>query len=353
MAVEAVKDGSTIRRAAIEYGVKKSTLHDYYSGKVRFGAHQGPERYLSDEEEHELYTFLVKCAKIGFAKSQKEVLALVCAIVADKKKVDVEEVTITSGWWSSFKKRYPQLTVHSGTKLAYVRAIAQDPEVFDNYFDILEANMKKNNFIDNPHCIFNCDESGFPLDHKPGKLIALKGMKQVNSTTSGDKSQITILACVSAAGQILPPMIIFDRKRLRTEFTHNEINGTLYGLSDKGWIDAELFELWFEKLFLKHAPLQRPLLLLLDGHSAHYHPSLIRKALLNKVVLFCLPPHTTHLAQPLDKTCFSPLKSAWHQECFNFMAANPGKTVNRYNFNEIFSKAWAKGMTPANAISGF
>ena len=161
-------------------------------------------------------------------------------------------------------------------------------------------------------------------------------MKQLDHATSGDKSQVTVLACVSAAGQILPPMVIFDWKRLKVEFHKNEISGTLHGLSSKGWIDAELFEYWFERLFIKYAPAQRPLLLLLDGHSSHYQPSLIRKAILNKVIIFCLPSHTTHLAQPLDKTCFSPLKTAWREECFKYMSANIGKVVNRYNFNEIF-----------------
>ena len=42
-------------------------------------------------------------------------------------------------------------------------------------------------------------------------------------------------------------MVIFDRKRLKHK---NEMGGTLYGLS-KGWIDAELFEYWFERLFIK------------------------------------------------------------------------------------------------------
>ena len=71
----------------------------------------------------------------------------------------------------------------------------------------------------------------------------------------------------------------------------------------KGWIDRELFEEWFMQHLLTHIPPQRPVLLLLDGHSSHYHLSLICKAVENGLILFCLPQHTTHLAQPLDKSC--------------------------------------------------
>ncbi len=49
------------------------------------------------------------------------------------------------------------------------------------------------------------------MDHKPGKLI---GLRYLNMTTSGNKAQLTVLACVSAAGYAIPPMILFDRRRL-------------------------------------------------------------------------------------------------------------------------------------------
>ena len=132
-------------------------------------------------------------------------------------------------------------------------------------------------------------------------------------------------------------MIIFDRKRLKPEFTVGEIPGTLYAMSKSGWIDSELFEDWFSKHFLSHAPSSRPLLLLLYGHSSHYQPLVVKKAAKSGVILFCLPSHTTHLPQPLDRACFSPLKAAWNAECQLFMCANPEKVVSRYNFKTRYS----------------
>ena len=69
--------------------------------------------------------------------------------------------------------------------------------------------------------------------------------------------------------------------------------------------------------------------------------------------MFCLPPHTTHLLQPLDKTCFSPLKGYWNEECQKYMSSNSGRVVNRFNFSEIFAKAWKKAMVPSIISSGF
>ena len=106
--------------------------------------------------------------------------------------------------------------------------------------------------------------------HKPPKFIAQKGRKKVHYQTSGNKPQITVLACGNAAGCTIPPMVIFEGKRLNPEWTKGEVPDTLYGMSDKGWTDMELFSYWISDLFIAHIPPARPIILLLDGHSSHY-----------------------------------------------------------------------------------
>ena len=62
-ALQAVRlEGTSVRRAAEEYGVPRSTLGDRVSGRVCHGAVSGPPRYLSEEEEEELVRFLLGCA---------------------------------------------------------------------------------------------------------------------------------------------------------------------------------------------------------------------------------------------------------------------------------------------------
>lgn len=197
------------------------------------------------------------------------------------------------------------------------------------------------------------DESGLPLDHKPSKVIALKGTKKVHCRTSGNKMQITILACASAAGSVIPPMVIFEGKRLNPEWTKGEVAGTLYGMSDKGWTDMELFSYWMKDLFLPNIPPVRPVLLLLDGHSSHYEPDIIRYAASQGVIVVCLPPHTTHVSQPLDVSFFKPLKSYWSEVCHRYMQDNPGRVVTKYQFSSLFSTAWYKTVRPENIIAGF
>ena len=301
-AYEAVKGGQSVRRTAEQYNIPKSTLADRVSGRVKFGSHSGPERYLTDMEEEELVSFICQSARMGYAKTKREIFAIVEEVLSRNGK----EVHLSNGWWVAFSSRHPYLTLRTVEKLSYSRLMANDSNIMQRYFDLLEQALADNKLLERPSQIFNCDESGLPLDHAPGPVVGIKGQKHPRATTSGNKKQITVLACANAAGHVVPPLVIFGRKALNPALTIGEVPGTMYGLSEKGWIDSEIFENWFTHHFLVHSPSTRPLLLLLDGHSTHYNPAFIRRAAEEQVIIFCLPPNSTHLTQPLDKGVFWP-----------------------------------------------
>ena len=105
--------------------------------------------------------------------------------------------------------------------------------------------------------------------------------------------------------------------------------------------------------FIPQAVSARPLLLMLDGHSSHYQPELVRFAQEHDIVLFCLPPHTTHESQPLDTAVFGPLKKHWRDVCHEYIQEHPGRVISKYQFSPLLNKAWMSTMTPANICSGF
>ncbi len=63
-------------------------------------------KYLNDIEECELVDFLLRCAKIGYPKSRKQVMGIV------QRVIDVNGVmrVVSDGWWTSFSRRHPRLT---------------------------------------------------------------------------------------------------------------------------------------------------------------------------------------------------------------------------------------------------
>ena len=95
---EAIKKGLSFCKAEKEFGVPSSTLHDHASSHVAPGAHSGPPKYLSDNEEKELVDFLLG-SRIGYACTRKQVLALVEATVTEKRGT---QVILSIGLWFGF-----------------------------------------------------------------------------------------------------------------------------------------------------------------------------------------------------------------------------------------------------------
>ncbi|XP_033755666.1 uncharacterized protein LOC117338421 [Pecten maximus] len=124
-------------------------------------------------------------------------------------------------------------------------------------------------------------------------------------------------------------------------------------ISPNGWIDSELFETWVTEHFLKHIPAVRPVLLLLDGHSTHVRLEVVMKCKENAIILFALPPHTTHKLQPLDRGCFKPLKEHYKIECKDFMEKNPRRVVSRFVFGKLFGAVYTKSLCPSTIINAF
>ena len=121
--------------------------------------------------------------------------------------------------------------MRSADPLSYVQTTAFSQETLNAYFNLLEKTLRDKGLLDKPNFIYNIDKSGMSLDHKQLKRI---GSKKVHGIASGNKSQVTIVACANAAGILLPPMVIFKGERLNYDYTKGEVPGTLYGMSPNG-----------------------------------------------------------------------------------------------------------------------
>lgn len=92
-------------------------------------------------------------------------------------------------------------------------------------------------------------------------------------------------------------------------------------------MDSEIYANWFEKVFLPNITAERPVLLILDGHSSHVSLPLIQKAAENTVIRLKLPPHTTHVSQPMDVGVIKGLKDDWDKKLTKWQRENPRKRI--------------------------
>ena len=99
----------------------------------------------------------------------------------------------------------PKHNLRAAVPFSLARAVASDSEVINKYFDMLEECLQQNEILNKLALIFNCDETGLPLNPTCLKVVDNVGSKNPSFITSGDKSQLTVLACSSAAGYTIPP----------------------------------------------------------------------------------------------------------------------------------------------------
>ena len=248
--MDSVFDGMSANKAADLHGVPHSTPKDRTGGRVIHRCNPDPKPYLNSEEERELVGYLIKASYIGYGKSRRDVLSLVETYVEKKEDVSLGSDNIMHGWWQKFLKRNPSLSLQAGDTTSRVRMDAINAENITNYFDQLKSLYDEYNFDNHPEAIYNLDEMGVPLEPWPPKVIPQKRKKRIRYRTSGQKQQITVIGCGSATGQRLPPFIILAAKQLNHLWTRNEVIGSCYGVSDKGWVDHELFSSICRNIFL-------------------------------------------------------------------------------------------------------
>ena len=139
--------------------------------------------------------------------------------------------------------------------------------------------------------IFNVNESGYTICHKSGKVLAKKGNRGIGALAS-----VTIVACVSATGVYVPPVMLFPRVRMKPELLDGSPPGSIGHANKSGWITAELFECWLDHFVeaVQTSHRTEKVLLILDDHSSHTkNMKVICKARDNNVVIISLPSHCT------------------------------------------------------------
>ena len=73
----------------------------------------------------------------------------------------------------------------------------------------------------------------------------------------------------------------------------------------------------------------------------------------HRIVLYCLPPHSTHLIQLLDVACFGPLARAYRTALQDFIYENPGQLFGKQEFWKCLCTARDQSLTKANILSRF
>jgi hypothetical protein len=125
-----------------------------------------------------------------------------------------------------------------------------------------------------------------------------------------------ILRRYCAAGWAIPPFIIFSGKVLITSWYPGLSREWIIETSDNGWTTNELGVRWLKHfdVHTKERTIGAYRLLIVGGHKSHSNHEFHKYCEERKIITLYMPPHSSHLLQPLDVGCFVLLKRTYYTE---------------------------------------
>ena len=234
-----------------------------------------------------------------------------------------------------FMKLHPMLSMRTPERVSKARVGVTETSIRE-WFGELRRNIAEfhwEEIFSDPSRIYNSDESNIQLCPKTGKVIGLKGWKNVYELGPGpEKSTLTFLGTFNASGDIVQPMIVYPYVRVPSDIVRSVPQEFMIGATESGWMRSETFFEYISNGFVPYLNdhnIERPVILFIDGHKTHLSMQVSKFCEENQVVLYVLPPNTTHLLQPADVSVFKPLKEYWRQEVHNFQRIKSNCLVRR------------------------
>ncbi|XP_014550231.1 hypothetical protein COCVIDRAFT_71227, partial [Bipolaris victoriae FI3] len=120
---------------------------------------------------------------------------------------------------------------------------------------------------------------------------------------ANNRELITLVECIRATGEVIPPLIIVKA-------------ATIIDVSEKAWTTNKLGFGWLKHFdeHTKRKVVRTHRLLISDSHESHNSLVFQNYCKDNNTVTLSKPPHSSHLLQPLDVGCFTPLKQAYGRQ---------------------------------------
>ncbi|KJZ68819.1 hypothetical protein HIM_11793 [Hirsutella minnesotensis 3608] len=184
-------------------------------------------------------------------------------------------------------------------------------------------------------------------------------------TATGDQSvprEERVLLAVRAYQQgqfkswALPAKVIFQGKLHQASWYESGVPDDWHiAVSENGWTSDDLALNWLKEVFdpnTRRRTVGTHRLLILDGHGSHVTPEFDKYCTANSIVVLQMPAHSSHLLQPLDVGCFSPLKTIYGRKVQEKMLAGIHH-IDKQDFLPMYLEARRQALSPSNIRSGF
>ena len=356
LAIHALNTGQfrSLRAAAQAFDVPRSTLQERSLG-IRSRRETRPVACkLTQNEEEVLLQRILDLDEQGFPPQLAIVRDIANIILSSRSKQ--LPLTVGKNWVTNFVKRYPSLQTKYNRKYDYQRAMCEDREQIEGWFRLVRNTIAKYGIIKDD--IYNFDETGFQMGVISTSKVVTRSERRGRPRTKqpGNREWVTLIHAINACGWVLPAFVIFEAKLHQASWYR--IPGLpatwKISVSENGWTTDEITFQWLEH-FEEHTSSKtkgKYRLLVLDGHGSHHTAQFEEFCRDHSIITLCMPAHSSHILQPLDVGCFSPLKTAYGHQVEGLMRLGVNH-ISKEEFLPAYLEAHKASFTTSNIQAGF
>ncbi|KGQ02871.1 hypothetical protein BBAD15_g11910 [Beauveria bassiana D1-5] len=225
--------------------------------------------------------------------------------------------------------------------------------VINQYFYLLQEVVLTYGIT--PNDTWNMDESGFRIGVSKDELVITKSRHKQYFASPENRESATVIEAISAAGAFIPAFVIVAGKQQMGRWYSDELYAAMkVSVTSSGYTNDEITFKWLQH-FQSHSikcQVGAKRLLILDGHGSHHTIEFIKYCEDSGIIPFGMPPHLTHLLQPLDVVIFQPLKYHY-QRGLDVVIRDGITTIGKLEFLQLIQKAREKTLRSSLIISAF
>lgn len=340
---------------AREFGIPRHLLRSRAAGHPPKNRIPASNTKLSRPEEAALVRYIDRLDAINLAVPASAITEAANYILKGRaSSAEREKPTTVGGKWTTrFIKRHGYARRKQKT-LNKDRQASEDVVRVEEYFKKLQKVLLDEGIP--PESIWNMDETGFRIGIGKDQLIVTKRKKAHYFGIPENRESATAIECVSAGGNYLPAFLILSGQLhmaqwYQLEELHPE---TAIRLAPNGYSNDVISLEWLQH-FEKHSAKSSigvKRLLILDGHGSHHTRQFIRYCDDHNIIPFGMPPHLTHLLQPLDVVVFQPLKH-YHAKALEAMIRDGLTNITKVEFLSLIQGVRIQAFKKETILSSF
>jgi hypothetical protein len=276
--------------------------------KGRDARFKGPPKYLNEQEERTLCDWIHSTAttsrptKAAIAQKAEEILYQNCR---------QHPQLLRGSWTNSFLKRHQdEFTTTSTECIESNRLINfEDCEEWFTEHEAVVSSVR-------PELFANMDETMVAPGKRKFVVVVPRDNKEAVEKIKLNDEHITLFVKIWANYTMSKPGLVLPLKNVPA-VESDLYNKYFWAGHATGWITTPIFHEYLSS-FIKevqsrreefHIPITEHAVLLIDDHSTHNTEAFTLELQKHNIKIITLPPHSTHILQPLDHQFFKVLKA--------------------------------------------